>query len=626
MEQGQKNKMKSFAQLAFATALLITPAFAQDAAPPAGEKVWRHGISLMGELKYPEGFTQLDYVNPEAPTGGIARLPAFGSFDTFNPILDKGEAGPTGLVYETLLTHTLDETSTAYGLLAEAVSFPADYASATYRLDANAKWQDGQPVTPEDVVWSFEKAKEHNKFMQSYYANVEKAEATGEREITFTFTQTGNKELPLIVGEFPILPKHWWEGTDANGKQRDIGASTLELPMGSGPYQMVSFSAGTSVTFKRFEDYWGKDKPINVGTDNIDTIRYEYFRDTDVAFEAFKADQFDYWSENRAKRWATAYDFPAVKDGKVVMERFAGPMADNGVMVGFIYNLRKPKFQDVRVRKALNYAFDFEQLQKTQFYGEYDRVNSFYFRTELASSGLPEGEELEILNSVKDQVPPEVFTTPYENPVSGDATKLRGNLRKAVQLLDEAGYGMNGNTRTTPDGQPFTIEILLDGPTIEPVAQNLVTNLGQLGIQVTIRSADSSQFEERVQNRDFDMVYQAWGETLSPGNEQLDFWGSVAADTSSSRNYSGIKDPGIDALIQKVIYADDRETLVAATRALDRVLLAHAIVIPSYAAVDERVAIWDRFSHPETLPAYSVGFPTVWWWDEAKAAKAGTPK
>ena len=616
--------MKSFAQLAFAAALLITPAIAQDA--PAGDKVWHHGLSLMGETKYPEGFTQLDYVDVNAPKGGIARLAAFGSFDTFNPVLDKGEAGPTGLVYETLMTHTLDEASTAYGLLAEAVSFPDDYSSATYRLDAAAKWQDGQPVTAEDVVWSFDKAKEHNKFMQSYYANVEKAEVTGEREVTFTFTQTGNKELPLIVGEFPILPKHWWEGTDANGKQRDIGASTLEMPMGSGPYKMASFNPGTSVTFQRDENYWGKDKPINRGTDNFDTIRYEYFRDTDVAFEAFKADQFDYWPENRAARWATAYDFPAAKDGRVVRERFAGPMADNGVMVGFIYNLRKPKFQDVRVRKALNYAFDFEQLQKTLFYGEYERVSSFFFRTDLASSGLPEGKELEILNSVKDQIPPEVFTTPYVNPVSGDAGKLRGNLRNAVQLLDEAGYTLNGNTRMTPDGQPFTIEILLDGPTIEPVAQNLVTNLGQLGIQVSIRSADSAQFEERLQERDFDMVYQGWGQTLSPGNEQLDFWGSVAADTASSRNYSGIKDPGIDALIQKVIYAEDRDTLIAATKALDRVLLAHAIVIPSYAAIDERVAHWDRFGHAETLPAFSVGFPTVWWWDEAKAAKAGMPK
>lgn len=394
--------------------------------------------------------------------------------------------------------------------------------------------------------------------------------------------------------------------------------------MGSGPYQLAAFNAGSSLTFKRVEDYWGKDKPVRVGTWNFDEIRYEYFRDTDVAFEAFKADQFDYWSENRAARWATGYDFPAAQQGKVLRERYAGPMSDSGLMVGFIYNLRKPKFQNEKVREALNYGFDFEQLQKTLFYGEYGRIDSFYYRTELASSGLPAGEEQEILNAIKDQIDPEIFTTPYTNPVGG-AENLRSNLSKANQLLIDAGYPLNGNTRVTPEGEPFTIEILLDGPTIEPVAENLVTNLGRLGITVTIRSADSAQFEERLNNRDFDMVYQGWGQTLSPGNEQRDFWGSIAADTPNSRNYSGIKDPAIDALIEKLVVSDDRETLIATTRALDRVLLSKHLLIPSYAAVDERVAHWDRFGRPAELPKYSVGFPTVWWWDAAKAEKIGAP-
>lgn len=625
--------MKSFALFAFAAVLLFAPAIAQDAAAPAAdsapaatsaEKVWHHGISLMGELKYPEGFAHFDYVNPEAPKGGTVRLPAFGSFDTFNPILDKGEAAPTGgLIYESLLTQPLDETSTAYGLIAEALSYPEDFSSATFRLHPDAKWWDGEPITPEDVVWSFDKARELNKFMSSYYANVDRAEKTGDREVTFFFKLTGNRELPMIVGEFPILPQQWWEGTDANGKQRDIAASTLEPPMGSGPYRLESFNAGTSLTFQRVEDYWGAGNPTEIGSNNFDVLRYEYFRDLTVAFEAFKADQVDYWSENQAKRWATSYDFPAVQDGRIVRERFTEPMADNGAMVGFVYNLRRPQFQDERVRRALNYAFDFEQLQKTLFYGEYKRVDSFFFRTELAAPpGPPEGEELEILNSVKDLIPPEVLTTRYTNPVGG-AENLRKNLGEAVRLLDEAGYVLNGSTRVKPDGQPFTIEILLDGPTIEPVAESLVTNLGRIGIQATIRSADSSQYQDRLRNRDFDVTYSAWGQTLSPGNEQLDFWGSAAADTPNSRNYSGIKDPGIDALIDKVIYADDRETLIAATHALDRVLLSHAIIIPSYAAVDERVAHWNRFGRPERLPAFSVGFPTIWWWDEEKAAQTG---
>lgn len=609
--------------LAVAGLLGLAPVAAQESSG-GPERIWHEGISLMGEPKYADGFEVLDYVNPDAPKGGMARLPAFGSFDTFNPILDKGEAAPTGLVYETLLTDTLDETSTSYGLLADALSYPEDFSSVTYRLDPAARWQDGEPVTPEDVIWSFEKAKEHNAFIRSYYHNVTTAEVTGEHEVTFSFDQTGNKELPMIMGQLPVLPKHWWEGTDASGKPRDISASTLEPPMGSGPYRIASFNAGTSVTFERNPDYWGKDKPINRGKWNFDQVRYEFFRDTDVAFEAFKADQFDYWSENRAARWATAYDFPAATQGKIVRERFAGPMADNGVMVGFVYNLREPKFQDVRVRKALNYGFDFEQLQKTIFYGEYGRIDSFFYRTELASSGLPEGEELAILEPLRDQLPPEVFTQPYSNPVGG-VDNLRRNLGEANRLLEEAGYRLEGNTRLQPDGTPFTIEILLDGPTIQPVAENLVTNLGRLGIVVTIRSVDSSQFEERLNNRDFDMVYQAWGQTLSPGNEQRDFWGSIAADTPNSRNYSGIKDPAIDALIDKVVFADDRETLIAATKALDRVLLAKNLVLPSYAAIDERVARWDRFGHPETLPAFSVGFPTVWWWDEAKAEKIGAP-
>jgi microcin C transport system substrate-binding protein len=611
--------MKSFTQVAIAIAALAlaTPALAQ-------EKVWHHGLSLMGELKYPEGFKQFDFVNPDAPKGGTVRLSELGTFDSFNPIATKGVAATgIGLVYETLMTPSMDESSTEYAGIAEAVSFPDDFSSVTFRLDPDAKWHDGQPITPEDVVWTFEKCVEVNISLKNYYANVTGAEKTGDHEVTFTFNEKNNRELPQIIGQLPVLPKHWWEGTGADGKPRDIAESTLEPMLGSGPYMIDKFTAGVSVSYKRVPDYWGAGKPVNIGQNNFDEIRYEYFRDTDVEFEAFKGDQFDWWDENRAKRWATAYEIPAVTEGRIIKELFPQTYRPVGVMVGFIFNTRLPKFQDERVRRAINYAFDFEELSRTLFYGQYARISSYFFGTELASSGLPEGEELEILKSLGDKVPASVFTETYTNPISGDAAKLRENLRTALGLLTEAGYKLDGNSLVGPDGQPLTIEIMLSGPTIEPVAANLQTNLRKIGIVANIVSADDAQFTDRVRKRDFEMFYGSWTQSLSPGNEQRDFWGSAAADQENSRNYPGIKDPAVDALIDKIIFADDRETIIAATRALDRVLLAHNYVLPSYSLRNSRIARWDRFSHADKLPEFSIGFPTIWWWDEAKAAKTG---
>lgn len=598
--------------------VFAAPAEAQD------ERVWHVGVSLLGEPKYDQGFERFDYVNPDAPKGGTVRLSLTGSFDTFNPVPPLGEvATPVGLVYETLLTPALDEASTSYGLLAEAVSYPDDFASATFRINPRAKWHDGQPVTAEDVVWSFQKAVELSTFQANYYRNVTKAEVSAPGEVTFTFDETGNRELPSIIGQLMVMPKHWWEGKDANGKQRDIGASTLETPMGSGPYELASFSAGRSLTFKRVEDYWGANEPVNVGSNNFDEIRYEYFRDTTVEFEAFKGDQFDWWDENMARRWATAYDFPAATSGRVIKELYPNAYRDRGVMVGFLPNLRLEKFKDMRVRKALNYAFDFEELKRTLFYDQYDRINSYYFGTELASSGLPQGEELEILETVRGKVPESVFTEPYANPVGGDGQKLRTNLREALKLLTEAGYKLEGNRLVDANGVQLAFEILLNGPTIEPVALAFQTNLRSIGVDASVRSVDSPQFINRQRSRDFDVIYNGWSQTLSPGNEQRDMWGSAAAEGADSYNHMGIADPAIDTLIDKVIFADDRETLIAATHALDRVLLANHFLVPAYTLREQRVAHWDRFSHPETLPEFSVGFPTIWWWDETKAAKTG---
>ena len=610
-----------FSALALAALFAIAPATAQDT------RVWHHGSSLMGEPKYPEGFKQFDYVNPDAPVGGEVRLSSMGGFDTFNPILPQGEVGDgLGLVYDTLMTPSLDETSTSYGQLAEAFTYPDDISSVTFRMNPRAKWADGEPVTADDVVWSFDKSVELNPNMANYYANVTKAEVTAPGEVTFTFDQTGNRELPNIMGQVMVLPQHWWEGKDASGKQRDISHSTLEPPMGSGPYSLASFNAGVSITYERDPNYWALKEPFNVGTNNIQTLKYEYYRDDTAEFEAFKADEFDWWDENVAIRWQNNYDFPAVKDGRVVKELFENTYRDNGVMVGFIPNLRRPLFQNQALREAMLYAFDFEELDKLRFFGQYDRISSYFYGTELASSGLPQGKELDILNSVKDLVPPEVFTTEYKNPVSGDPTKLRANLRAANELLTQAGYTLNGSQLMDPNGQPVTFEILLNGPVIQPIATAFVTNLKRLGMNVTIRSVDSAQYIERVRKRDFDVMYSGWLQSLSPGNEQRFFWSSEAAGQDDSSNYAGIADKGVDALIDKIIFATDRDTLVAATHALDRVLLAHHYVVPTYTLRRSRIARWDRFSHPEELPEFSIGFPTVWWYDETKAAKTGKAK
>ncbi len=609
-------------RLLLAAAMALGLASAALAQTPTD--VWSNSINLEGEAKYGPDYTHFDYVNVDAPKGGTVRLGDMGGFDTFNPILPKGEAaGGLGLIYETLMTPSLDEVGTYYVLLAEALKIAPDYGSVTFRMDPDARWHDGEPVTAEDVVWSFNTQRELNPNVDQYYASITDVAVTAPGEVTFTFNETGNRELPLILGQLLVLPQHWWEGTDANGKQRNIAESTLEPPLGSGPYRLASFDAGRSITYERVEDYWGNDHPTHVGTNNFDRYQIEYFLDLTVQFEAFKGDQFDWWVENMAARWATAYDFPAVKDGRVVQELFPQDYNGSGAMVGFGMNLRRDKFSDPRVREALNYAFDFEELSNTLFYGQYERIDSFFFGLPFRSSGLPEGRELEILESVRDLVPSEVFTEVYTNPVSGNPDALYENLATATQMLLDAGYTRDGTRLLDPSGNPFTIEILLNGPTIEPVAQNLVTNLGQMGIAATIRTVDSPQYINRLRSRDYDMIYTSWAQSFSPGNEQRFFFGSSSADQEGSQNYTGLKDPGVDALIDKLIVAADREEQEAVVKALDRVLLANHIIIPSYSLRTSRSARWDRFSRPETLPEFSSGFPTIWWWDAEKAARTG---
>ena len=601
-----------------------TPAAAQEQ-PATG--AWRHGISVFGDLKYPEGFRQFDYVNANAPKGGTVRQVAIGTYDNFNIAVAgvKGNlaAGIT-LVYDTLLVPARDEVGSEYGLIAEAIKYPDDKSSAAYRLRAQARWHDGKPVTPEDVIFSFNAFKQYSPQLAAYYRHVTKVEQTGEREITFTFDGPGNRELPQIVGELFVLPKHWWNGSDPNGKKRDIGATTLEPPLGSGPYRLKNFSAGRDIAYARVPDYWASKLNVRIGRDNFDELRFAYFRDTTVALEAFKGDTVDWREENSAKNWATGYDFPAVKDKRVVLEQF--PISDVGIMQAFVFNIRRDKFKDPRVRLAFNYAFDFEEMNRQIFFGQYKRIASYFDRTELASSGLPTGRELELLEPLRDKVPPEVFAKPYSNPVGGNPDAVRNNLRQAVLLLREAGYEIrSGHLANAKTGEPYTIEFLADDPSFERIFLFYKPSLDRLGIGMTVRTVDIAQYQNRLRDFDFDIITNSWPQSLSPGNEQRGYWGSQVADQPGSFNLVGIKNPAIDALIDQVIFAKSRADLVAATKALDRVLLWNYYVVPQWTYPYVRSARWDRFGHPEPMPKYGMAaFPTVWWWDAERATKAGT--
>ena len=608
-------------------ATLAAPALGALGGGPAAAQIknWKHGLSLFGTLKYPEGFKNFDYVNPAAPQGGTVRQVAFGTFDNFNSVVAgvKGSiAMGTELSVETLTTAALDEVSTEYGLLAEAVSNPDDFSSVTYRLRANARWHDGKPITPDDVIFSFDTFKKNSPFYGAYYRHVAKIEKTAEREITFTFDGPGNRELPQIVGQLPVLPKHYWESTDKNGNKRDVTQTTLEPPLGSGPYRVKEFQPGRSLVYEKVADYWGKDLNVVIGTRNFQTIRFEYFRDSTVALEAFKGDQVDWRTENSAKDWATSYDFPAIRDKKVVREEF--PIRNSGVMQAFAFNIRRDKFKDPRVRRAFNFAFDFDEMNRTIFFGQYKRIASYFEGTELASTGIPEGKELEILQTVKDKVPADMFTKPYANPAGGNPQAVRDNFRQALALFREAGYEIKDtklvNTKT---GEPFAIELLVDDPATQRFVLFYKPSLERLGMTVNVRVVDAAQYENRLRQWDYDIIVASWGQSLSPGNEQRDFWSSAAADQPGSRNLIGIKNPAIDTLIDRVIFTKDRDDLVAATKALDRVLLWNYYVVPQWTYPFVRTARWDRFGHPETMPKYGrSGFPTVWWWDAERAAKA----
>ncbi|MGB5215563.1 MAG: extracellular solute-binding protein [Anderseniella sp.] len=612
---------RTLLQLTAAAGAAGLPFSVQDKARAQANE-WRHGLSLFGDLKYPAGFEKFDYVNVDAPKGGRARLFSVGTFDSLNPYTFKGNAtGLVGLTIDNLMTTSMDEASSEYGLIAESVKMPEDFSSVTFKLRAEARFHDGSPVTPEDVVWSMVELKKSHPRYNFYYKNVVSGEKTGDQEVTFKFSESGNRELPQIVGQLPVLSKAWWTGKNDKGETRNLNETTLEAPLGNGAYKVASVKPGRSITLKRNDDYWGKDLPVNLGQNNFDEIFTIYYRDSTVALEAFKGDEYDFRVENSSKDWATAYDFPAVKRGDVITEEIT--LKNSQGMQSFAINTRRGKFADARVRKALNLAFDFEWANENLFFGQYKRTNSFFSNSELAATGKPGAAELAILEPLKDKLPPEVFTSEYTNPVYGSQKNKRSNLRSAAKLLQEAGWTVDAKrVLRNAKGEAFSIEFLLVSPLFERIVLPYVQHLNLLGIQTRVRTVDDSQYTRRVQTFDFDIIVGSWGQSLSPGNEQRDFWGSVSADRNGSRNLVGIKDEAIDQLIDKVIFAKDRGELVAATRALDRTLLWNHFVVPMWHIPYQRVAYWNRFGKPDVQPDHSLGFPSIWWFDEAKAAKA----
>lgn len=597
---------------AIAAALILFPLSAKaqsdQTAPP------RHGIAMHGDLKYGPDFTHFDYVNPDAPKGGALRLHAIGSFDSLNPFIVKGiPAGGLGylgsdFIHESLMDQSNDEPFSMYGLLAESIELPEDRSWVAFNLRPEAKWADGKPVTAEDVVWTFNALLEKGSpFFKAYYGDVTKVEATSERRVLFTFAHNGNSELPLIISQMSVLPKHYWTAPG-----RDIGSTTLEAPPGSGPYKIGAVEAGRRIEYVRNENWWGKDLPINKGRYNFDRISYEYYRDGDVALEAFLAGEYDVREENTAKLWATAYDAPAVKDGRIIKEEIQHERPQG--LQGFLYNVRRPVFADPQVREALAYAFDFEWSNKQFAYGAYKRTRSYFANSDLEARGLPEGRELEILEKFRGRVPDEVFTAAYNPPATDGSGNNRANMKKAADILEKAGYKLGADgVRVNGKGVRLEFEIIDTNPAFERWVLPFVANLKKIGVKASFRVVDPAQYQNRMNEFDYDMTIGGFAQSDSPGNEQRDFWGSEKADMPGSRNYIGIKSPVVDELVEMIIQAKSREDLVAHVHALDRILQWNYYVIPQWHIAHWRLAWAKKLNHPEHLSPISPGIADTWW-------------
>jgi microcin C transport system substrate-binding protein len=581
----------------------------------------RHGLSLFGDLKYPANFQHFDYVNPDAPKGGSVKYYALGTFDTLNPFTLKGQAAAgAGMQFDTLMVSAADEPASEYGLVAESAEVAPDKTWVIYTIRPEARFNDGSKITTDDVIWTFDtlKAKGHPRY-RLYYADVLKAEKVGERGVKFTFKDGENRELPSIVGEMPVLSKAYWE-------KAGFDKTTLDSPLGSGAYKIQSIDAGRSITYQRVANYWAKDLPVNRGRNNFDTIRYDYYRDQSIALEAFKAGQYDIRVENVAKNWAIGYDSPALTAGLIKKDEIANQLPQG--MQGFGFNIRPGHpFEDSRVRDALTYLFDFEWANKNLFFGAYTRSHSFFSNSELAASGMPSADELKILEPLKGQIPDEAFGKAYAPPATDGSGNMRDNLRIALKLFAEAGWSVKNGKMLNAKGEDFHFEFLLNQPEFERVVLPFAQNLGRIGITMKVRTVDPAQYENRLRDFDFDMAVVAMGESLSPGNEQRDYWTSASADEPGSRNVVGLKSKAIDGLVDLIINAPDRESLVTRTHALDRVLTWSHIVIPNWYLSHFRVASWDKFARPKVSPPYGLDLDS--WWivpQRAQAVEAKKPE
>ncbi len=572
-----------------------------------------HAISMFDSEtpRYPAGFRHFDYVNPDAPKGGSLRLASQGSFDSFHPFIPKGNAVSTGAV-ETLLVTSADEPFTGYGLIAESIEWPRDRSWVIFHIRPEARWHDGTAITAEDVAWSFETlVSRGNPQYRFYYGAVAAVEALDAARVRFTFSESNNRELPLIVGQLPILPKHYWT-------TRDFGATTLDPPLGSGPYQIRDFEAGRFTIRERVEDYWGRDLAVRRGLQNFQTIRTDFFRDATPIRLALKAGDIDFRLENQAKAWAEDYNVAVVEKGWLKKELVANKRPTG--MQAFVMNTRRAQFSDPRVREALALAFDFEWTNRNLFNGQYTRTRSYFSNSDLAARGKPEGEELAVLEPFRGQVPQAVFGEAYAPPVTDGSGWLRDNLRRANALLQDAGWAVQDLQLVHADtGTPFRFEILLVSPAFERIVLPYVRNLKRLGIEAKVRLVDENQYINRFRQFDFDMMVWVWGQSETPGNEQYEYWSQAAADSAGSRNLAGVRDPVVDELIGLMLRSDSREQLNQRTRALDRVLSWGHYVVPHWHIRADRVLYWDKFGMPKT-PVRTGVMTDRWWFDEARAS------
>ena len=577
-------------------------------------------LVLHGEPKYGSSdkpFTHFDYVNPNAPKGGSIRMASIGTFDSLNPYINKGTpVADVELIYDTLMTQSRDEPFSLYPLIAESAEKAPDNSSITFNLNPNARFHDGRRITANDVKYTFDLlATQGHPFYRSYYSDVDTVTVLSESRVKFIFKHTNNPELPFILSELPVLPEHHWE-QDEN----DFLSASLKIPLGSGPYQVKSVDGGRSISYQRVKDYWARDLPVNVGRYNFDEVSYDYYRDEHVALQALKAGEYDLRHENIAKNWATAYDVPAVHKGELILSTI--PTRNPAPIQGFAFNLRRDFFQDPRVRKAIGYAMDFEWLNRNLFHDSYIRSKSYFNNSGMEATGIPEGDELKLLEPWRNQLPAELFTKPYRVPVTDGSGHIRHQLQKALTLLKKAGWSLERNKLIDKSGQPLKIELLIAQPSLERVALPFKKNLEQMGIELNIRSVDISQYINRIRDFDYDMIVASYAQSASPGNEQAGFWGSQAADTKGSRNYMGIKDPAVDAMINHVINANSREELITAVKALDRVLLWGEYMIPQWYYPYERIAHSSRLVRPESEPLYGTDIYTWWIDNQSDTTKA----